>query len=354
MRHRLLLPSLFTLGVLLALAATMLPTESRWSHADQARHEHVTSLGRNGEGLLHAGTQSGRLWRLQGESGWQDLSGTPGGVAITVLTMGHSGLLVGTTDGLYRWDGGWDRLLGAGRISDVRTHAAEEEGGLVVASGNRVLEQRNGGWEDTGIAEAIGDTMVYRAMIQATDTGPALHAGTVGRGVWTRLAGENRWQDNSEGLPADAKVFTLVLAGNGLLLAGTGQGLYWQTAPLQPWRSIDSGLGSKRVLDLAGHDHPNGRLLLAASDDGVYSINLVERQQSLETQGRWQRIPAESAGLDRPVSWIVPDQETVWISAGSIYRLTPSRSGLRYTGLAAGTILVCASLYMIVTGRRRG
>lgn len=355
MRPHLIALLLITLGFLLALTAFLLPGEAQWSHAGHARHEHVTSLGRDDSGLLYAGTQSGRLWRMHGQSEWQDLSGTPDDVAITVLAAGHSGLLVGTSDGLYRWRGEWEQLIGTGRISDVRVDDDNRGSELIIALGNRVLERRDGHWRDTGIADAIGDTPVYRATTQPTETGHALHAGTVGRGVWTRLPGEQIWRDNSAALPADAKVFALALADNGRLLAGTDQGLYWQVAPFEPWRQLDDGLGNRRVLDLARWDHPvNATQLLAASDDGVYSINLVERQRSLETQGRWHRLTAGAAGLDSSVSWMEPDEDTIWIAAGSIYRLAWPRSGLRYAGLTAGAALALAGLYMIITGGRRG
>ncbi|MEX0729516.1 MAG: hypothetical protein WED00_03655 [Aquisalimonadaceae bacterium] len=354
MHSRLFASSLITLGCLLALTTVMLPGEAQWIRVEQARDEHVTTLGPDADGHLYAGTQSGRLWRLQGESDWQDVGGTLGAVAITVLAPDPGGLLVGTSDGLYRWQQGWQQLLGTGRISDVRSLAGEPDGRLIVATGSRVLILEDGHWGDTNIADAIGNSPVYRAMGQSTGEDHTLHAGTVGRGVWTRLAGETDWRHNSAGLPDTVNVFSLAEAGNGLLLAGTDQGLFWQAAPLQPWRRLDAGLGSRRVLDLARRERTDGTVLLAASDDGVYSVRLVERQQSLETQGRWQHIPAPPPGLDGPVSWIVPDTETVWISASSLYSLTRSRSGLWYAGLAAGGTMAFAGFYMIVTGRRRG
>ncbi len=337
---RLVAPTLIGLGGLLAVVLLLLPVEERWSLVDAARNEHVTSLGRDSAGQLHAGTQSGRLWRHDASSGWESPAAVPSGAPITVLVADGDGLLVGTASGLYRWRPGWESLLDVWRIGHVQVR----ERWRVVATGNRVLVGANGDWVDTDIARAIGDTSVYRVLAQPLNGGDALHAGTVGLGVWLRLPGDHRWLDNSRNLPAETKVFALALTGDGLLLAGTDQGLYWQASPLLPWQRITAGLGSRRVLDLALWERADGVWLLAASDDGVYRIELLEQPRGLETRGLWQRIPAPRAGLDRPVSWIVPAQDTVWIAAGSIYRLDRERGWTWRTGMLAAGLLVLAGL----------
>lgn len=354
MRPRLLAPSLITFGFLLAVTAAMLPGEPRWNHADVAAGEHITTLARDGDGVLHAGTQSGRLWRFYGASDWRDVGGTLGAEAVTVMRPDPEGLLVGTSNGLFRWRGDWEQLLPRGRISDIRPPGPDRAAPFLVATGNRVLERRDDGWADTDASRAIGDTPIYRALARNTEAGWYLHAGTVGSGVWSLSPGGTGWTHDSQGLPEGIKVFALEQADNGLLLAGTDQGLYWQATTGEQWRRLNTGPDAWRVLDLALRQRPQGTLLLAASDDGVRSIALVERSRSLETRGRWQHVGMASRALDAPVSRIVADGDTVWIAAGSVYRLTTARPALWLVAMAAGGAMVLAGLYLIATGRRRG
>ena len=344
MTTRLLPPFLIAAGVVLMLATLMLPGQARWVHDDPARYKHVTTLVATGDDVLLAGTQSGRLWRWDPDGQWRDMGGTPGELPITML--GHdTDILIGTPDGLYRPDG--ESILPTGRISHLHQHDAV----LAIATGSSVVLRVDDTQRDWELAGPLDGAPVYRVQVQVLDEGVAWHAGTIGQGVWTLEPGEDSWQPNSDGLPDPVNILSMRAAGNNTLLAGTDQGLFWQAIPGQRWQRIDDGLGERRVLDLHREER-DGRLdLFAASDDGLYNITLVERERSVETQGRWSAVAPRSAELDRSVGFVVSADDTLWISAGSVYRLARERGALWFVGLAVGLLLTLLGFRLMLTAR---
>ncbi len=341
---RIWLPSalLGMLGVLVLATTPWLFSHERWVMDDPDRREHVFTLV-EGQEELYRGSQNGTLWRLEGRE-WHRVGHTDRGAIMGLLPERRLAVLNG---GL--WDWGTDTWLAAPEGTRV-SHAVTADGRLLLATGNGVLA-----WDGESFRNLGLDAQVYRLHASETSAGQAVHAGTIGDGVW-RFEAErpaDGWQPVNQGMPRPVNILSLLEADNGALLAGTDQGLFWR-AEGRPWRRLGGGLGQRRVLALALDADDR---LWAGSDDGAYRVRLVQREQALETQGRWEKLRNPPGGLDRPVSWVVPYADTVWISAGATYRLDRVAGPHIYQQMAAGLLLIALALYLLrrrMMGRKHG
>lgn len=342
--RRMWLPSalLGMLGVVVLATTPWVFSHERWVMDDPDRSEHVFTLAKGQDGL-YRGSQNGALWRLEGQE-WHRVHRTDRGAIMTLLPDRRLAVLNG---GL--WDWGTDTWLAAPAGTRV-SHAVPAGHYLLLATGNGVLAWDGDGFRNLGL-----DAQVYRLHAGDTATGLAIHAGTIGDGIW-RLEMDrpaDGWQPVSQGLPRPVNILSLLEADNGALLAGTDQGLFWR-ADGRPWRRVEAGLGQRRVLALALDAEG---MLWAGSDDGAYRIRLVQRERALETQGRWEKLRNPPEGLDRPVSWVVPYADTIWISAGATYRLDRVAGPHIYQQMAVGLLLIALALYLLrrrMTGREHG
>ncbi|MCC5812778.1 MAG: hypothetical protein JJU06_20650 [Ectothiorhodospiraceae bacterium] len=333
--------ALFGAGLLLALSAPWLYGGERWVLDDPDRPGHITALAAGNGQTLYAGNQSGNL--LQRRDGrWTTAGTSPGEQAILGLFPEHG--LAMTTQGVWDWREG--RMLsppGSPRVS----HVLPVEGGLLVGTGNGILLRAEGEWRDGAL-----QAQVYRLQMQSRTDVETLHVGTIADGVWSLPVGDvgqdgAEWRQNNQGLPKPVNVLSLLTAGNDALLAGTDQGLFWQASDSERWRRVDAGLGTRRILALGRSHVDDTTILWAGSDDGVYQVRLVERERTLETQGRWEEVNNPPGGLDQSVSWVVPLEENVWIAAGSLYRLGSPRDDRWMLQLGAGLFLAAVGLYRL-------
>lgn len=336
--RRWLLPAALTLAGLLIVASTpWLFSHERWVMDDPDRREHVFTLVAH-DGRLYRGSQNGTL-RVLEDGNWRQLAGSPGRGAIMYLLPERE--LAILNNGLWEW-ATKERIPAPGglRVS----HAALADERLYLGTGNGVFA-----WDGEVFHHMDLDAQVYRLHVRHIRDAGTLHAGTIAAGIWYvhPAGGKAIWQSDNEGLPSPLNVLSLLEVDNGILLAGTDQGLYWQAAPGDRWRRVDAGLGERRVLSLALDDED---WLWAGSDDGAYRVRLVQRERSVETQGRWEKLRNPPGGLDRPVSWVVPVDDTVWISAGAVYRLDRVAGPHVYQQLAVGLLLIALALYLV---RRR-
>jgi hypothetical protein len=301
-------------GLLLIIAGPLLPGGERAVVNDPPRTGHVTDLARADDGSILAGTQDGELWRLA-DGTWDRVDIDLGGQPVTALAADLSGDPsegpIGTGGGLVNAPSGLPPVTV--RVSDEAATAS----GLVVATGGGLLIEGDGDWR-----RQLDGVHVYRLEPQTIDGADYLHAGTVDQGVFTAdVADLASWAPNSTGLPETGNVFSFVITAGDRLIAGTSKGLYWQSAPLEPWQPIKVGLEQSRMLSL--HLEPprkDTQRLWIGSDDGLFSVRLMEDDDGLTASAYAEPAAGPDAGLRYGVSWIVPFDDGVMFSAGGVYQ----------------------------------
>lgn len=246
---------------------------------------------------------------------------------------------VGTADGLYSLPFGTPPLTG--RISSL----LETDAGLLVGTGTGLRLLADGGWLQTA-----ADTNIYSLFAQRRDGEARLHAGTVGAGALSASAADGTWRPNNVGLPDGVNVFSFAQTDGGLMLAGTDNGLYWQAEPGQEWSLLSPGLAGRRMLSLyrAPAESPDQpQRLWVGSDDGLHWIDLNEDGATLSAGGA---LTAADDAAHQPrygVSWIVPTNDGVMISAGDVYAFGGTRLPGWYWVSLIGIALVLIAGWLI-------
>lgn len=301
---------------------------------------HVTTLIAAPGGEVFAGTQSGAVWRLA-DGVWTQEPVALGGEPVTAMLGDPRRNPVGTAAGLANAPQGTPPL-GERVGSLVRTSA-----GLFAGTARGVRRLVDGRWETPGPS-----ANVYSLVVQSRADGDWLHAGTIGSGVLSTplQAAGGPWRANRLGLPEQAKVFCFGATPGGRLLAGTDSGLFWQATPGDPWRSLSLGLDGKRVLALylAPAEGPAGRQRLwIGADDGLYWLTLVEAADGLTPDGGPRLADTAENQPSVGVSWIIPHQDRLLVSAGVIYLYGPTRlADWGWISLAGVVLLLLAGWLM--------
>lgn len=328
------------LGLALLIAGPLLPGGERLSRIDLPMPSHVTDLALGGDGSILAGTQDGEIWRLLGGQ-WSQLAIDLGGQPVTALTAEPIGDPtrgpIGTAAGLVNPPAGMPPLTM--RISDeILTN-----NGLVVGTGDGLWIQGAGVWQ-----QALPGVNVYRLYGQAVDGNDYVQIGTIGEGVYSAPVDDlTAWQPNRDGLPEGAYVFTFAKTDAGRLLAGTDQGLFWQEAPFRPWTQLKTGLEKSRILSMRlpaeaaepANGQPLQRLWIG-SDKGLYSTDLTENTNGIEAEAYASLIDAPPDHVRYGISWILPYEDGILLSAGSVYRYGPAGFPGWYWISLAGVLLI--------------
>ena len=331
------------------------PTLPHWRMAPDSEAEHVMSLAwHTQQNQLYAGTQTGAL--LIGTGGdWHSLPGPAERPITAILTAPD--LLLGTGAGLYRRadDGQWLELTTGlptrMRIGDLQT-AADQPILLAGAEGIFQSDDQGRSWQALD-SHGLPATAVYRIASAGIDGGRVLHAGLIGAGVYSRIDNgrqQTAWLANNAGLPAEAKVLSLLPLTQGALLAGTDRGVYRQAQPFTEWQPLGRALGRLRVLSLA-LDRQTGSLW-AGSDHGVYRADAG----LLDDGGTedWRQLPPGRA-FAAPVSTVLPTPQGMYLAAGDIYYLEQRRipDPLRLlSALLLGAIGFAVTRYRLANRRR--
>jgi hypothetical protein len=306
--------AIVALGLALLVAGPLIPGGERLIRNDPPRTGHVTDLARADDGSVLAGTQDGELWRLA-DGVWTRVDVDLGGQPVTALSADLSGDAskgpIGTGGGLVNVPAGLPPL--SVRVADEWMTGQ----GLVVATGEGLYIQGDGSWQ-----QALADTYMYRLEPQTHDGTEYLHAGTIDQGVLTaRVDDLLNWMPNRDGLADGINVFSFVITNGGRLIAGTEQGLYWQPAPMQTWQPLKVGLEKSRMLSLLlSPPADDGRQQLwIGSDDGLWSVQLTEDADGVSADAYAELMEAPPDYVRYGVSWIVPFDDGVMFSAGSVY-----------------------------------
>lgn len=339
-RRRCLAVALLAIGAALMLAAPWLPGGPHLIVDDPPRQGSVTALSARDRDIVLAATQSGELWRLAPGDDWRLIERDPRERPVMAIASGMEPPLLGTSAGLRHWRG--PAAPEAPRVGDLLVAGDE----LLLATTAGLLTFDGERW-----ASSLSGHNVYRLQRQHSELGTVVHAGTIGAGV--KSAPDGRWVDNSEGLPRPANILSFALTDGGLLMAGTDSGLFWQSGPGEIWRQVDAGLGARRILSLY-REPATGRTqrLWVGSDDGLHSLNLVERAGSLGTRGTARRHPVRGPEPLTGVAAIVPYADSVVLAAGRVYRLAPVRHHLWHRVLIIGGVLVVAGIWLLRHRRR--
>lgn len=288
----LLVAAIVTLGVLLATS----PPE-RWQGIEDAT-EHPLALltsPRHTE-TVYAGTEQGHvLISRDGGQRWQAASkGLPQATPISAFALlpGGTQLLAGTSKGAYLSSDGGDtwHTAGPGIPSEavVDAVAALPDGTLLAGTtghGAYVLSAGGATW--MAASRGLPAQSDIYAFLPLAQSGHVL-AGLISGGIYISQDGGMTWSESDRGLNGmpttpPLNVFSfLALSGAGLdgaadadaaILAGTSRGLYASHDHGVSWRPSSTGIGTTRVLTLAGDTVPPSRgavVAVAGTDTGVY------------------------------------------------------------------------------------
>ena len=321
------------LGVILAVAGPLWPGGVHLVPNDPPRSGHVTELLATPDGAVLAGTQTGEIWRLR-DGVWARLGYHLDDQPVTAL-LGEPGRApVGTAAGLYFGPPGAAPLRE--RVSSLL--ATDRE--LLAGTANGVRRLAEGVWRPLE-----PQANVYCLHHQPRRDGDWLHAGTIGAGVLSAPLAEvgSAWRPNSEGLPDGAKVFVLVTAQGGELLAGTDQGLFWQARPGAVWQPLHPALAGHRILalhlDAPGAPGGTERLWIGG-DDGLWWVEIAWRGEALISLS--DPRPADSAEYRPPfgISRIVSDGQRLLVAAGAVHVYGPTQLTGWYWISLAGVLLI--------------
>lgn len=311
--------SLAVLGLALIIAGPLIPGGERLVRNAPPNSGHVTDLERAVDGSILAGTETGELWRYAGGQ-WQRVDVDLGGHPVTSLSADLTGDAskgpIGTGGGLINEPAGMPPL-------EVRVRdeiMADQR--LLVGTGKGLYVQGDGQWRQT-----LDGISVYRLFTQKVgDDEDWLHLGSVGNGVFSaKVSDPLSWEANREGLPEGANVFSFEVTRAGLLIAGTDKGLFWQEGPMEAWQPLKVGLENSRILSLliAPLKAEGVERLWIGSDDGLWQVELDESAAAPEALAYAELIQAPPDHVRYGISWIVPFDGGVMLSAGSVYQFGP-------------------------------
>lgn len=324
-------------GLLLAVAGPFLPGGVHLAPKDPPRSGHVTSLMALPDGDVLAGTQTGEVWRLQ-SGRWVREKLNLGGQPVLALIDQPGRAPVGTAAGLADAPVGTPPL--EGRVGSL----LRTDSGLLAGTASGVRLLANGRWQEPG-----PEANIYALLEQHRDDGHWLHAATVGAGLLTAAATDPGapWQPNNQALPEGLNVFSLATTTDGLLLAGTNQGLFWQSSPGQPWQSVHPDLDGQRVLSLYPDTRDEATRLWIGRDDGLYWLDLTEQGDNLSATS--ELIAADSPERQPAigVSWIVAAGDRIMISAGAVYTYGPTQLAGWYWISLVGVVLILIAGWLI-------
>lgn len=318
------------LGLLLAIAAPLLPGGPRLTRESPPDLGHVTALARGADRALLVGTQDGVLWR-RSAGHWArlpiDLHRQP--VTALLADSDPAQAPIGTGGGLVNGPPGLPVV--SARILDL----AQGHGRLVLATGNGLLVQGDGAWR----TQLTGSSL-YRLHAPGGDW---WHVGSIGAGVFSaRAADLADWRPNGEGLPAQAKVFAFATTAAGRLIAGSDQGLHWQGQPFKPWQPLRTGLDNSRILalQLAPPASDGTQRLMLGTDAGLYQVDLGETGERVVAAAYAAPVDADTGEALPGIGFILPDGDGVLFSAGAVFRYGPSGLVGWYWVSLAGLALV--------------
>jgi hypothetical protein len=225
------------------------------------------------------------------------------------------------------------------RVSDV----LETPSGLLVATPEGLWAHADDTWQ-----RPLRDVPLYRLTEQRREGRIYLHAGTIGKGVYSTSIQTllSRWTSNSRGLPDGVKALCFAQTEGGTLLVGTDRGLYRQTSPGESWEALEQFPRERRVLALyrAPPDARGLQRLWIGTDEGLSALDLAETREGLSAVGPLRSVDALWEPPATGVSWILPVAgEGLMVSAGAVYRL----SAVRYPGWYR---LVLAGILLLLVG----
>jgi hypothetical protein len=324
------------LGAILALAGPFLPGGVHLVASGPPGAGHVTELIGAAGGDVLAGTENGQVWRFRDRQ-WTREHLDLGDHPVMALLDAPGRTPVATAAGLFY------PPAGAPPLDERVSSLLQIDQGLLAGTARGVRLLAEGRWAKPG-----PNASIYCLFSQRRGNQLWLHAGTIGAGVLTAPAADSGllWQPNNQGLPETLNVFGFATTAGGRLLAGTDKALFWQQHPSQPWQSLFPGLDGKRVLSLhlaAGNEPGGTSRLWIGGDNGLYSLAIVERGDSLTVEGRLQ--PADRSENQPPlgVSGIVPSEDRLMVSAGSVYEYGPTRLfGWHWISLAGVALILIA------------
>lgn len=331
------------LGLTLVALAVLLPGGERLIRENLPLDTHVTVLAPGDGGTILAASQDGVIWRFDGEGWTQEDPGLAGRLVLALRGEPERDP-IGTATGLFvppdvKPD--VTPLPVQTRVSDVLNTAS----GLLAASADGLWVSSADRWQ-----HLLPGLSLYRLVEQRRDDRVVFHAGTIGAGVYSapQDAVLLPWRANSRGLPEGVKVLSFAVTDGGILLAGTDQGLYWQTALTEPWTAVAAIPPFQRVLALyrAPPDSRGVQRLWIGGDVGLSALDLRERDGALAVDGPLQRVDALWEPPQTGVSWIVPVTDGLMISAGAVYRLQPVRYPGGYRFVLGAILLFLAGAWL--------
>jgi diguanylate cyclase (GGDEF)-like protein len=310
-----------------------------------------------GEGGLLVGTDDG-VWRFDGARFARLIEGAalPNPVAYSLMWDRRGGLYVGTRGGLARFDGDLhgQQVFPALDTLQVNSLVEEPDGTVWVASHGGLFRIRDGAARRVA---ADGELEHARVRSLLRDREGVLWAGTEG-GLFRR-EGES-FRRVAEPGPSRAFVMTLLELGDGRLLAGSYEnGLYVRDADGWWHLGADAGLPADTLFFL---DEYQGQLI-ASHPNGAYRVPLQTLQrttplplgievlvQDLGQQPGRTRLRCCNGGgtargtVDGAQAWLptlggaLRVRLDTGLPAPPVTRLRGARQGERVLGIASGAV----------------
>jgi len=262
---------------------------------------------------LLAATTHG-IWGMTAEGSWVPLGGSLGAPIVRALAFSpQEELVAGTTNGLFRHQGGvWERV-GDGLVDvHILSVAFDPLHGrriLLGTWGNGVQVSSDGGitWRQT-TGKQFTNSIIPRLTVDQHDPGNVYARVEYARLLISRNGGDT-WQESS--LPITVTVFAIAIAPSdgSRLYVGTDHGVYRSLDHGEHWEALLGPPGVDSILALAV-DPEDADVVYAGSEAGLH--------RSLDGGHTWE----QAAGLsDMTVTALVvhpADRGTIY--AGTRYR----------------------------------
>jgi hypothetical protein len=289
----------------------------------------VTSLVALPSGLLVTGTPDGLYEKHPADKSWKPSA--LDGQSITAMMLKGKSLFIATAGGLYESDVASGRLEKPNKL-ELAVHHLSTFGmlgdTLVTASASGgIYKLIDGNWLLTGFDTVSVSAFASKGSVALAATSEGVFRTSDGGQTWTRA-----------GL-ATVETYSLLIASNGAVLAGTNNGIYdtrLETLDAKSWHVSQRGLDNFDVYALAASD----TTIFAATGFGVSRRNISD---TLWTSTTLNNVEVRALLLDKTGTLYAATKFNKLTANGGLYRSTDGGTSWMNCGLNTQTVLALAA-----------
>ncbi len=295
-----------------------------------------------GDGIYRS-DNGGQNWQREIINVWDtgDFALTEGSVQVRTLLETEDALFAGTAAGVFSitapYSGDWypTPLKGSDLyVTALLAHPTQKRILYAATLGHGIYKSLDGGqtWIQQRLNPEHAAAQKVNALLFAPDTAEVMVAGTFGDGVYRSVDAGEHWETWSEGLPAQAKVWSLAYAPDGTLFAGLRQGGTYTRTASTPWQKLATFPYGALALE---PDPTTGAMIIGTWGAGIYRSSpatAFQEWQNLNIPAKHLRLTSAVYGGGR----LYVGTESDGVYASSDHGITWERLGEGLVGVSLG------------------